>query len=176
MTPNGVERLFEPHEIIVSKTDMKGFIRYVNDAFLRVSMYEEDEVIGKPHNIIRHPDMPRCVFRKLWDTLTAGHEIFAYINNLARDGANYWVLAHVTPSYGASGQLVGYHSNRRLPDRSALDVVCPLYESLLAEERRHTRPSEAVEASKALLDLALGDREQSYDEFVWSLTSLSGLR
>src|ERR687897_472191 len=83
--PTGVERTFSPDELIVSKTDPRGVITYANDVFLRVSGYAMDEVIGQPHNLIRHPDMPRAVFQLLWETLAAGRELFAYINNLASD-------------------------------------------------------------------------------------------
>lgn len=116
--PTGVERTFEPDQIIVTKTDLQGRITYANDVFLGVSAFEEHEVLGQPHNIIRHPDMPRCVFQLLWDTLRAGEELFAYVVNLAGDGAHYWVLAHVTPSVGPTGTVVGYHSNRRVPGES----------------------------------------------------------
>ncbi|MFC7575365.1 PAS domain-containing protein [Klenkia terrae] len=113
--PTGVERSFGADELIVSKTDRRGVITYANDVFLRVGAYSLDEVIGQPHNLIRHPEMPRAVFHLLWDTISRGHELFAYINNLAADGAHYWVLAHVTPSVDERGTIVGYHSNRRRP-------------------------------------------------------------
>jgi PAS domain S-box-containing protein len=167
--PTGVERTFGEDEIIVSKTDPKGVIRYANGVFLRVSGYEEAAVLGRPHNIIRHPDMPRSVFRLLWDTIASGQEIFAYVLNLAADGAHYWVFAHVTPSFGSHDEIVGYHSNRRLPDRGQIDAVAPIYAALLAEERRHSTTSAAVDAGMALLHDVLRDRAQSYDEFVWSL-------
>src|SRR5262245_21896843 len=109
--PTGQERFFGADEIIVSKTDLRGHLTYANDVFLRVSAFAEDEVVGKPHNLIRHPDMPRCVFKLLWETISGGDELFAYIVNLAQDGAHYWVLAHVTPSVGLDGRVVGYHSN-----------------------------------------------------------------
>jgi len=129
----GKERTFPESEIIVSKTDVQGRITYVNDVFLSVSGYLEDEVIGKPHNVIRHPDMPRCVFKLLWDKIQAGQEIFAYVNNRAKNGDNYWVFAHITPSFDASHKIIGFHSNRRSPRREALAKVTPLYAQLLAE-------------------------------------------
>ncbi len=118
--PTGQERLLAPDDLIVSKTDLRGVITYANESFLRFSAYAEEEVIGRPHNLIRHPAMPRAVFRLLWDTLARGEEVFAYIDNLAADGATYWVLANVTPSYDAAGQVVGYHSSRRAPSPVAL--------------------------------------------------------
>lgn len=170
-TPTGVERTFGAEEIIVTKTDVKGRITYANDVFLRISAYSETEMLGQPHNMIRHPDMPRCIFKVLWSALEARQEVFAYVLNLAGDGAHYWVFAHVTPSTGAGGKVVGYHSNRRVPSRRGLDQVRPLYASLRATERAHSRPADALAASMAQLDGILAERGETYDEFVWSLTA-----
>lgn len=167
--PTGVERTFAADELIVSKTDPRGVITYANDVFLRVSGYDLDQVLGQPHNLIRHPDMPRAVFKLLWDTLAARQEVFAYIDNLAADGGHYWVLAHVTPSYGADGAVVGYHSNRRRPARSAVERVRPLYQRLLAEEHRHPNARAAVEASSRLLGELIAEQAQSYDDWIWSI-------
>lgn len=167
--PTGVERTFSADELIVSKTDTRGVITYANDVFLRVSGYDLDEVLGQPHNLIRHPEMPKAVFKLLWDTLAEGHEIFAYIDNLAADGANYWVLAHVTPSFGADGRVVGYHSNRRRPAARAVAAVRPLYAQLVAEERRQPNGRAAVEASSRLLGELVAQHAASYEEFVWSV-------
>ncbi|WP_067505568.1 PAS domain-containing protein [Actinoplanes sp. TFC3] len=169
--PSGVERTFGEDEIIVTKTDPRGVLTYANDVFLRVSALPEQEAIGQPHNLIRHPDMPRAVFKLLWDTLQARQEIFAYVLNLARDGAHYWVLAHVTPSLDRHGQLVGYHSSRRRPQRSAVDAAGQVYRTLRAEERKHPGSAPALEASWAMLNTMLAERGQTYDEFVWGLTN-----
>ncbi|MGY1672144.1 PAS domain-containing protein [Geodermatophilus sp. SYSU D00710] len=169
--PTGEERFFAPEEVIVSKTDTRGVITYANDVFLRVGAYARDEVIGQPHNLIRHPEMPRAVFKLLWDTLAARQELFAYVVNLAADGAHYWVLAHVTPSHGPDGAVVGHHSNRRRPSRRAVDRVRPLYRSLLAEERRHPNARAAVAASSALLDRLVAEQAASYEDLVWTIIS-----
>ena len=174
--PTGVERTFGDEEIIVSKTDPRGIITYANDVFMRVSGYDERALLGQPHNLIRHPDMPRCVFKLLWETIAAGDEIFAYVLNLASDGAHYWVFAHVTPSFGRNGEIVGYHSNRRSPDRGAVKALAPVYAALLAEEKRHTHPVEAMDASTATLLAQLDQLGQTYDEFVWSLAEPMGAR
>ncbi|MFL6141772.1 MAG: PAS domain-containing protein [Labedaea sp.] len=168
--PTGIERHFQPDELIVSKTDYRGIITYANDVFLRVSTYQESEVIGAPHSLVRHPDMPRAIFRLLWDNLKAGQEVFAYIVNLAKDGAHYWVLAHVTPTYDAAGRLAGYHSNRRVPDPEAVRAASRLYTSLIEVERAHARPVDGVRASLESFDRRLGELGQNYDQFVWSLT------
>lgn len=167
--PTGVERTFGDDEIIVSKTDTRGRLTYVNDLFIKISGYPERELIGQPHNIIRHPDMPRSVFKLLWDTISQGSELFAYIVNLSADGGHYWVLAHVTPTFGPGGDIVGYHSNRRTASRVALDRIQPVYASLLAEEQRHSHAPDAIAASSELLQRTLADQGQTYDEFVWSL-------
>ncbi|MGY2064270.1 PAS domain-containing protein [Blastococcus sp. SYSU DS0619] len=167
--PTGRERSFAADELIVSKTDLRGVITYANDVFLRVSGYDLDDVLGQPHNLIRHPGMPRAVFKLLWDTLRARQEVFAYINNLAVDGGHYWVLAHVTPSFDAGCGVVGYHSNRRRPSRRAVQRVLPLYQRLLDEERRHPNARAAVEASSRLLADVLAEQGQTYEEFVWSV-------
>lgn len=169
VTPTGIERFFGHDEIIVSKTDPRGVITYANDVFVRVSAYSEAELIGAPHSIVRHPDMPRCAFKLLWDTISNGREVFAYVLNLARDGAHYWVLAHVTPTRDADGAVVGYHSNRRRPSRDAVAKVEPLYRELLAVERRHTSRTAAAAAGAAALAETLRGLRVSYDEFVWTL-------
>jgi hypothetical protein len=119
--------------------------------------------------MIRHPDMPRSVFKLLWDTIQAKHEIFAYVKNMTRSGAYYWVFAHVTPSFDDNGQIIGYHSNRRLPARSAIDVVEPLYSNLLAEENRHQDRKAGMQAGFDMLVSLLQERGAEYDEFVHSL-------
>lgn len=169
VTPTGLARPFGEEEIIVSKTDLRGHITYANDIFLRVSMFEEHELLGKPHAVIRHPDMPRAVFKLLWDEVQAGREIFAYVNNMARNGDHYWVLAHVTPSFDTQGRIVGYHSNRRCPQPAALARIEPLYDALRALERRHTDRRDGLVASTAMLEGELASTGMTYAEWVWTL-------
>lgn len=167
--PTGRERTFGEEEIIVSKTDVNGRLTYTNDVFIRVSGYTESELLGKAHSLIRHPEMPRCVFQLLWDTIQSGSEIFAYVVNLSKNGDHYWVFAHVTPTFGPSGEIIGYHSNRRSPDRDAVEKIRPLYAQLLAEEQRASSKAEAIVASSRILKEALGRTKLQYDEFVFSL-------
>lgn len=169
--PTGVEKTFRDDEIIVSKTDPQGRLTYVNDVFVAISGYDEVDLIGKPHSVIRHPEMPRSVFRLLWDTIGAGEELFAYVKNLGADGSHYWVLAHVTPTFGPDGSIVGFHSNRRTASRKALDQVEPLYRALLLEERRHSNAREAASAGMALLGKTLQDQGTTYEEWVWALSN-----
>ena len=167
--PTGRERTFAEDEIIVSKTDLKGVITYANPVFIRVSGYSEEELLGAPHNIIRHPDMPRCVFKLLWDTIQAGKEIFAYVVNLCKNGDHYWVFAHVTPTFDEDGRIVGYHSSRRVPDREAVEEIIPVYRSLLEIERSHSDWREGMKAATDALLAKLNQAGVAYDEFVLSL-------
>jgi PAS domain S-box-containing protein len=169
--PTGREGFFAEDEIIVSKTDLRGIITYANDVFLRVSGYTEAELIGEAHNILRHPEMPRCVFKLLWDTVKSGEEIFAYVLNLAKDGSEYWVLAHVTPSFDVTGKHVGYHSNRRVAYPDALQKVVPLYAQLLAVEKRAAGRNAGTEASFKMLTDLLKNKGIDYSEFVFSLSA-----
>ena len=165
----GVERFFDKDEIIVSKTDLKGVITYANKVFQRVAGYTEAELMGKAHSIVRHPAMPRCVFKLLWDTLESGNEIFAYVINKARNGDHYWVFAHVTPSYDDNGTIIGYHSSRRVPERSAIAAVEPVYKALLAKEAEFENSKEGMAASFQMVVDLLTSSGVSYDQFVFSL-------
>jgi len=166
--PTGIERHYEREEIIVSKTDRKGVITYANDVFIRVSGFDETELVGRPHNVIRHPDMPRAVFRLMWQTIERGDEIFAYVNNLAADGGNYWVLAHVTPSVDRFGHVTGYHSNRRWVEPDIRREVGALYATVAAAERTQARTPDAIAAGVAAIEQHLADAGTTYDELVWS--------
>lgn len=114
--------------------------------------------------------MPRCVFKLLWDSIQEGHEIFAYVLNRANNGDHYWVLAHVTPSFDGSGNLNGYHSNRRVPSRPAIDgVVVPLYKKLVGIEDGFSNRKDGMLASYSELQRILKEKGSTYDEFVFSL-------
>ncbi len=169
VTPTGRERTWPEDDVIVSKTDLQGRITYANRCFWAVSDYREEELIGQPHSLIRHPEMPRTVFKVLWDTIASGREIFAYVVNLTRGGDHYWVLAHVTPTFDDGGRITGYHSNRRVPERRALDLVRPLYARVLAEENRHVDRVAGLSAGVALVGSLLAEKKVSWDEFVFSL-------
>lgn len=169
IAPTGVEQTFSPDEVIVSKTDLQGRITYANQVFLRVAGYVEDEVIGQPHNMIRHPDMPRAIFELLWSRIQAGDEVFAYVVNLCKNGDHYWTFAHVTPTVDATGRIRGYHSNRRRPRAAAVQRIQDLYQHLLVAERAAGSGPRAVAAGDALLQQHLTEEGISYDELVFSL-------
>lgn len=165
----GVERTFGDDEIIVSKTDPAGRITYANPVFQRVAQFNEDELLGKPHSIVRHRDMPRCVFAYLWQTVAAGREVFAYVVNRCKSGDHYWVFAHVTPSFDAAGRVAGYHSSRRVPGRAALSQIEPIYRELRAVEAQHASPRAQWEASLPVLVGKLEAMGLSYDQLIFEL-------
>lgn len=165
----GIERTFPEDEIIVSKTDPKGRLTYVNDVFLSVSGYSEAECIGQPHSMIRHPEMPRAIFKLLWETIASGREIFAYVNNRAKNGDHYWVFAHITPNFGPNGEIVGYHSNRRVCRPQALAKIKPLYQKLLDTERQAADRKLGLDASFTQLTDILAREGKSYGEFIFGL-------
>lgn len=165
----GCERSFPADELIVSKTDAAGRLVYVNDVFIRVGGFPEDELLGQPHSIVRHPHMPRCIFKLLWETIQSGREMFAYVLNRAKNGDHYWVFAHVTPSMGADGGVIGYHSNRRSPKRAAVEAIASLYTELLALEQAKASPKDGMSSSMNSLNRFLTQKEISYDRFVLGL-------
>ncbi|MFA7431650.1 MAG: PAS domain-containing protein [Rhodospirillaceae bacterium] len=169
MTVTGRERFFGQDEIIVSKTDLKGRITYANSVFLNIAGYTEREVVGAPHSLIRHPDMPRAVFKVLWDVLAEGREIFAYVKNRSQNGDHYWVIAHVTPSFDAEGAIIGYHSNRRPPNRRALEVIEPLYASIRKIELETRDAKAGMAAAHAALVEAVAATGKTYEELMFAL-------
>ena len=151
-------------DFIVSKTDLKGRITYVNKVFIDMGEYSEEELLGKDHSIVRHPNMPKVVFKLLWDLVQSGEEIFAFVLNRTKNNNDYWVFANITPSQDTNGKAVGYYSVRRRPNPEALDIIKPLYSKLLQAEK-----SGGVEASKKILTDILNEQGVGYNEFIISL-------
>lgn len=167
--PTQHERILGEDDFIVSKTDLKGIITYGNRIFIEISGYSEEELLGAPHNILRHPDMPRVVFKLLWDTIQAKRELCAYVKNLAKDGSFYWVWANISPSFDSSGNLIGYYSVRRKPRPEAIQAITGLYRTLLEAERKAGDGQPGMKASLALLNQTLEQKGMGYEEFVFGL-------
>ena len=163
--PTQNKKTFGDNELLVSKTNLKGIITYANRNFIHIVGLNEKRLIGKPHNIIRHPDMPKIIFKYLWKYLEDGREIHAYVKNLSADGSYYWVLANVTLSYNPkNNEKIGYHSARRKPTQKALDIIIPLYDSLLSAEKIG-----GIDASEKIMTDLLKEKGVQYDEFILSL-------
>lgn len=170
ITSTNQEIVMREGDLIVSKTDIKGRITYGNRAFNEYSGFTENELLGVQHNIVRHPEMPRAVFKLLWDRIQAGQEVFAFVKNIRKDGAYYWVFANVTPSYDTQNNLLGYFSVRRKPSQRAIQNIQPLYQKMLQIEKSRG-PNEGLAAATEFLSETLGKLQISYDEFVLNLQS-----
>ena len=151
-------------DFIVSKTDTKGKITYCNEIFIKFSGYTEKELLGKPHNIIRHQEMPKAIFKFLWDNIQKKEEVFAYVLNKSKNEDEYWVFANITASLDDRGNITGYYSVRRAPSSRGVETMQRLYSTLLQAET-----SGGVSASLKLLEERLKKERQSYDEFLINL-------
>ena len=171
ITPTDKELIMREHDFIVSKTDLTGRITYGNEIFIEFSGYEEYELLGSQHNIVRHPDMPRVVFKLLWDYLAQDKEIFAYVKNMSRDGSFYWVFTHVAPIVDKNKQKIGYTSVRRMPNPKAIPIVSDVYKTMLNAEKQ-AGAKNAMEASGAILGKLLEDKGVSYEGLINVLQSL----
>jgi len=161
---SGKELSFGDEEFIVSKTDLKGKITYGNSLFIRMSGYAEQELLGAPHNILRHKSMPKLIFTLMWEYIQSGKEIFAYAINRTKNGDYYWVFANITPSFDINGKIIGYHSIRRKPSAQALRIIEPLYMDLLRIEQQS-----GVSGAKEHLINLLQEKGLGYDEFILSI-------
>nr|BAL57872.1 aerotaxis receptor [uncultured beta proteobacterium] len=165
--PTQTEVTFAPDELIVSKTDPKGRITYINRVFMKVSNFTEEDALGVQHNLVRHPDMPRGAFKLLWDTIAQGNEWFGFVKNITKEGHYYWVFANVTPDVEA-GRIVGYFSVRRQAPRAAIRAIEPLYTEMRRIEQE-AGAAQACAASLAWLTAHLAQQGKTYESFVLNL-------
>ncbi len=124
-----IETPYPDGKLIVSTTDLDGTITHVNKSFVEMSGYTEEELIGAPHCILRHPDMPPAAFKDLWNTVQKGEKWQGFVKNLRKDGGFYWVKATVIPNI-RKGSVVGYTSVRRKPSRKKVEECIQLYPTL----------------------------------------------
>jgi len=142
-----IEIELDPKRYIVSETDAKGKITYCNDYFMEVSGYNEEELIGKAHNIIRHPDMPKVIFKLLWETISAGKNINALVKNLAKDGRYYWIFTEFEIRKDTdTGDIIGYHAARKKISKHVIEIIAGLYAELLQIEK-----DDSIEAAQEYL-------------------------
>lgn len=124
---------FPKGKLIVSRTDTAGIITHANEAFVEMSGYSREALIGQPHYILRHPDMPAAAYKDLWQTIEQRQKWHGYVKNLRQDGCYYWVYATIVPNI-RQGKLVGYSSVRREPSRAKIQEAERQYQSLLSQE------------------------------------------
>ena len=158
-TPTGTEQKFEANEMFFSTTDGKGIITAGNPVFARVSAYSMEEMIGQPHNLIRHPDMPRVVFEELWDTIKAGNIFLGYVKNHAKSGNHYWVFASVIPISN------GYLSIRFKPSEAGVRAAEEIYRAMLGVENQGDRADSRQRVREALEKSLRSNHYKSYESF-----------
>jgi len=169
ITPIDSEIVMADDEFIVSKTDLKGNIIYANRTFMEMALLTEQQLLNKPHNIIRHPDMPQGVFKFMWQIIQQQQEFFGFVKNIATDGRYYWVFANVTPEYTPTGKLVGFLSVRRKPPTSAINVISPIYKEMIRIESLASSSHEAQNQSIAYLQDQLAQLNVDYQTLVINL-------
>ena len=163
--PKNVEAKFNVDEIFFSSTDLKGIILSGNRVFFDVAKYEPEELIGSPHNIVRHPDMPKTIFKLLWDYIKGKKPIVAYVKNLAKDGSFYWVVALVLPIIGKDGKIKKYLSIRVKPTSKYFEIIPALYKKLKEVENKYGVDDAISYLSEELEKLGF----DSYDDFMYSV-------
>lgn len=170
-TPKNNEIKLNPKRYIVSKTDAKGIIEYGNDYFVEISGYTERELLGKPHNIVRHPDMPRIVFKMMWDRIDRGQNIVAVVKNMAKDGSFYWVVTEFEPKIDPiTNAIISHTAFRKAAPQKAIDTMEPIYQKLLEIEK-----DGGMEASEKYLRGFLEEKGLTYDQFVDDLVDNRGI-
>ncbi len=170
-TPKDRPVILDPKQYIVSKTDAKGIITYGNEYFVEISGYSEAELIGKPHNLIRHPDMPKVIFKLMWERIQNDQPIMALVKNMAKDGRYYWVVSEFEAKRNKQTQeVINYTAFRKAAPKKALPEIESLYAKL-----REIEKQSGVEGSQNYLEGYLEDKGVSYDQYINKLVGNKGL-
>ena len=161
------ELAWDKKKTLLSKTDAKGTILYANEAFMEVSGYDENELIGQPHNIIRHPDMPKVIFKLMWEDIRKGNTFHGIVKNLAKNGRYYWVITEFKTQLDANNEPIGYFGTRKsVSEDVVVRYIEPLYKKLLKIEE-----TSGMEASESFLLGFLEERYKNYVEYVDNLVA-----
>lgn len=164
----GVERKLAEEAFVVSMTDTGGRITYVNRTFIEISGYSEAELLGKPHSLVRDPEMPAAIDRLMWDALKGDREFLLLIRSLGKDGSHHWGFLTIVPSHDAQGRVIGYYSVQRKASPEAIAVIGPLYRAMREEELR-TPGDRGVQAGLSMLNSVLKEKAMGYEQFVLHL-------
>ena len=137
-----MEKELNENDFIFSKTDKEGKITYCNNKFEEISEHTRKILIGAPHNILRHKDMPKIAFKILWDKVKSGEDFFGFVKNKTKNNNFYWVFAYVSVDKDIKGNIVGYSSIRRKINKNVLSIIEPLYKELINLEKISLSKSE----------------------------------
>lgn len=166
--PADKEIPLDPSKTVMSKTNAKGIIEYANEYFMEVSGYEEYELMGQAHNVIRHPDMPKTVFKLLWNRLNKGENIHAFVKNLSKDGRYYWVLTNFETKYDEAGNIVSHYSRRKAAPKNAIYEIEKLYKTLKSIEDR-----QGMETAVKYFEGMLEEKGVTYDHFILKILGVT---
>lgn len=170
-TPNNNEIKLDSKRYIVSKTDAKGIIEYGNDYFVEISGYSDVEIIGEPHSILRHPDMPKIVFKMMWERISTANNIMAVVKNLSKDGSYYWVVTEFEPKVDSiTNEVISHTAFRKAAPQKAIETMEPIYKKLLEIEK-----DAGVDASEKYLRGFLEDKHKTYDQFIDEVVGNKGV-
>jgi len=170
--PTGVEIKVDTKKLIVSKTDLKGKIIYGNDYFTEISGYKENELIHAPHNILRHPDMPRAIFNLMWQHLHSGRNIMLVVKNMTKYGNHYWVTTDFDIKRNSNtGKPEYYIAFRQAAPRHVIEEMENIYSKLLEIEHEH-----GMDASILYFEAYLEEKGMNYDQFIEDLAKPKGLK
>ena len=168
--PTDIQITVDKKRMIVSKTDVTGKIIYGNEYFCELTGYKESDLIGSPHNIIRHPDMPKAIFKLMWQYLKAGRSIMAVVKNMSKNGNYYWVTTDFDVVKDGNGEIKYYIAYRQAAPIHVVAEMEKLYKKLLAIEEVHD-----INASTAYLNAFLEEKSMNYDQFITNLAKPKGL-
>lgn len=163
-TPINNEIILDKDKLLISYTNVKGIITYCNDDFVTVSEYEEWELAGSDHNIVRHPDMPKFIFKFMWQRIQNGDNIIAIVKNLSKYGKYYWVMTDFVIKRDSQDNITCYKAYRKAVPRKAIETLAPLYKKLCRIEE-----AKGVSASESFFVGYLDTLSTTYDEFIEKL-------
>jgi len=121
--------------VMITETDPAGIITYANRKFREMTGYTKEELIGSPHNINRHPDMPKAAFKEMWETIKKGEYWEGYVKNIRKDGRYYWVIVWIKPKFDKNGEIIGYIAGRKVPDRNMVKRMEEKYRKMKEQEK-----------------------------------------
>ena len=161
------EIVLAPSDTIQSRTDTRGVITHANPTFARIAGYSVEELVGQPHNIVRHPHMPRSAYAVMWQIIQRGEEFFGFVKNRAKNGDHYWVFTRVNARRDANGEISGYMSIRVAPPkREVLAEWDAVYAQVCAVEAALPRDQQVEAGTKAIVDYLVSKGHDSLTSYV----------